>query len=74
MVAKKAQELWSKMLELLGFWKGRSKLNQPMRGKQGENKVMRHSFLKRQIDLSLSSSFSLNKLYLILVNSEQHFK
>ena len=37
-VAKKAQEVWSKMLELLYFWKGFPKSKQPGRGKQAENK------------------------------------
>ena len=36
-VAKKAQEVWSTILELLDFWKGLSKSKQPWRGKQGEN-------------------------------------
>ena len=37
-VAKKAQEVWQKMLQLLDFWKGLPKSKQPGQGKQGGNK------------------------------------
>ena len=37
-VAKKAQEIWAKVLELLDFWKSPPKSKKTGQGKQGKNK------------------------------------
>ena len=50
-VAKRAIEIWSRMVEIVLFWKGLSKSIQPEKGVPGANKNFDH--LKKAIDDSL---------------------
>ena len=47
-VAKRAIEIWPRMVEIVRFWKGLSKSNQPGKGVPGANTSFNH--LKKAID------------------------
>ena len=40
LVARRAQKIWPKYVEIIEFWRGMPKSKQPEKGKEGQNKSL----------------------------------